>query len=367
MENILFENFKGDFRLGAALAGIVYDSEQRKIIKETSLLDEDIASRHFNLIVAENDTKMEYVYKAEKTFDFTRADKLIQFGKKNNQSVRWHTLVWHSQSPDWIFDKDGIAAPRPQWKPGQPFKIPTAEEIAAKCTVSKSELEKRLQNYIFTVGERYSKDICSVDVVNECISDKNFRLRTIEDYSRWNYVLGEDYIEKAFFWAREAFPNSSLVINDYNLEMIRGKREGMRDLLEVLLRKGVPVDTVGLQMHIDIKNPKLEEIEETIEMFGKLGLNVIVTEMEISMYTDKDEKRKEYTQELLEEQALRYRKIFDLFRKEAKKGILKDVVLWGVTDRFSWKNNFPAPGRTDAPLLFDVNGKEKPAFFELIK
>ena len=85
------------------------------------------------------------------------------------------------------------------------------------------------------------------------------------------------------------------------------------------------------------------------------------------MYTDKDEKRKEYTQELLEEQALRYRKIFDLFRKEAKKGILRDVVLWGVTDRFSWKNNFPAPGRTDAPLLFDVNGKEKPAFFELIK
>jgi len=82
MENILFENFKGDFRLGAALAGIIYDSEQRKIIKETSLLDEDIASRHFNLIVAENDTKMELVYKAEKTFDFTRADKLIQFGKK---------------------------------------------------------------------------------------------------------------------------------------------------------------------------------------------------------------------------------------------------------------------------------------------
>ena len=77
--------------------------------------------------------------------------------------------------------------------------------------------------------------------------------------------MGEDYIEKAFFWAKEAFPKSSLVINDYNLEMIKGKREGMRDLLEVLLRKGVPVDTVGLQMHIDINSPSVEEIEETIE------------------------------------------------------------------------------------------------------
>ena len=140
----------------------------------------------------------------------------------------------------------------------------------------------------------------------------------------------------------------------------------MRDLLEVLLRKGVPIDTVGLQMHIDIKNPPVAEIEETIEMFGKLGLRVIVTEMEVSMYTSKEEERKEYTPALLEEQAERYRQIFECFRKEAHRGILQDVVLWGVTDRFSWKNNFPVHGRTDAPLLFDTEGKEKPAFTRLL-
>ena len=373
-ENKLFENFKDDFRFGAALAGFIYNDEfeprwktpDGQIPDFSKFPDKELAERHFNLIVAENDTKMENVYKGPDNFDFFAADKLIQFGKKNNQDIRWHTLVWHSQSPDWIFDADCKAEER-KWEPGKPFVPPTAEEIAAKCTVSKEELERRLQKYIFTVGDRYKDDICSVDVVNECISDKNFKLRTIQDYSRWNLILGEDYIEKAFFWAKEAFPKSSLVINDYNLEMIKGKREGMRDLLEVLLRKGVPVDTVGLQMHIDINSPSVEEIEETIEMFGRMGLRVIVTEMEISMYKFGEEKRKEYTAELLEKQAERYRQIFECFRKEAKKGILQDVILWGVTDRFSWKNNFPVPGRTDAPLLFDVDGKEKPAFNHLIK
>ena len=302
----LFQSFKDDFRLGAALAGFIYDddfslpwmkdiSDAKALPDFKNLPDKQIASKHFNLIVAENDTKMENVYRGLNDFNFERADKLVAFGKKNGQAVRWHTLVWHSQSPDWIFDADGKATPRPKWNPDKPFVPPTPEEIAAKCTVSKSELEKRLQKYIFTVGERYGKDICSVDVVNECISDKNFKLRTIEDYSRWNLILGDDYIEKAFFWAKDAFPASNLVINDYNLEMIKGKREGMRDLLEVLLRKGVPVDTVGLQMHIDIKNPPVAEIAETIEMFGKMGLRVIVTEMEVSMYTSREEARRDFT------------------------------------------------------------------------
>lgn len=370
--NRLFENYKDYFRVGAALNGMIYNPDQiAKFEKLTNqkvgnLPDTEIAKQHFNLIVAENDTKMERVYKADGEFDFTNADKLIQFGKENGQDIRWHTLVWHSQSPDWIFSKEPVP-PRPPMKPEdfKNFKMPTPEEIAAKCTVSKEELEHRLQKYIFTVGERYSKDICSVDVVNECISDKNFKLRTIEDYSRWSLILGDDYIEKAFNWAKEAFPKSSLVINDYNLEMIEGKRKGMRDLLEVQLRRGTPIDTVGLQMHIDIQNPPIKEIEDTIEMFGQMGLGVIVTEMEVSMYTSREEAKKEYTKELLEQQAERYYQLFECFKNEAKRGFLRDVVLWGITDRFSWKNNFPVPGRTDAPLLFDAEGKEKPALNRL--
>ena len=209
--------------------------------------------------------------------------------------------------------------------------------------------------------------------MNECISDKNFVLRDGADRSQWFDILGPDYVDKAFFWAKEAFPKSSLVINDYNLEMVPGKREGMYKLLKGMLERGVPVDTVGLQMHINIEYPPVSEIEKTIELYGSLGLKVIVTEMEISMYSDREqdngifEERKEYTAELLEKQAARYEEIFECFKKEAKAGILKDVVLWGITDRMSWKNNFPVPGRTDAPLLFDGDGKPKPAFERLVK
>lgn len=372
MEKKLFETYKDYFKVGAAVSGMMLMSPEeleqsfihfKKRFEEfkkqhpeikipepepfpTDVLpDLDLAKKHFNLIVAENDTKMGPVYQGEDNYNWTMADRYVKFAKENNQDLRWHTLVWHNQSPDWIFKDDN------------------------GNKVSKEVLENRLKKYIFAVGKRYANDICSVDVVNECISDKNFILRDGNDRSQWFDILGPDYVDKAFFWAKEAFPKSSLVINDYNLEMIEGKRQGMYKLVKGMLERGVPVDTVGLQMHINIQNPPISEIEQTIELFGSLGLNVIVTEMEVSAYIDKDfehpDPRREYTKEFVDQQAERYYQLFECFKKEAKAGILKDVVLWGITDRLSWKNNFPAPGRTDCPLLFDNDGKAKPAFDRL--
>lgn len=369
----LFEKYTDYFRVGAAVSGLFYDEEgflrkraafieRMKYFPKPAGMpdfkipeppkgpfpDNEILKNHFNLVVAENDTKMCNIIPEEGVYDFSSADKFLQMAKANNQAVRWHTLVWHNQSPEWIFkDKDGNKA-------------------------SKELLEERLKDYIFTVGKRYCNDICSVDVVNECISDKNFILRDGEDRSKWFDILGPDYVDKAFFWAKEAFPNSSLVINDYNLETMPGKREGMFKLVKGMLERGVPVDTVGLQMHINLENPPVSEIEKTIELYGSLGLKVIVTEMDVSVYKDfqpgkEAEPRKEYTPELMEIQAERYAQLFDCFKKEAKAGLLKDVVFWGITDRFTWKNDFPVFGRTDAPLLFDVKGNPKAAFNRLIK
>ncbi len=380
----LFESYKDYFRVGAAISGMILmnDEQKEELFKQMTaryedfkknfkpqpgmpafnfpppqplpkgeLPDKHLAATQFNLVVAENECKMGSIYHKDKdgnpNFDFAAADRLRDFAKANGHAMRWHTLVWHNQSPKWIFENDDGSK------------------------VSREVLEERLKNYIFTVGERYRDDICSVDVVNECISDKNFILRDGEDRSQWFDILGPDYVDQAFIWAKEAFPKSSLVINDYNLEMVPGKREGMYKLVKGMLERGVPVDTVGLQMHINIEYPPVSEIEKTIELYGSLGLNVIVTEMEVSMYTDKEQNtgkfdaRKEYTPELIEKQAERYAEIFECFKKEAKAGILKDVVLWGITDPMSWKNNFPVPGRTDAPLLFGEGGKAKPAFNKL--
>ena len=382
----LFESYKDYFRVGAAISGMILMNDEEKAalyehmkaryadfkknFKPTPqfpefkfpepkpfpagrMPDYDLAATQFNLVVAENECKMGSIYHKDQDgkpfFDFAAADRLRDFAKKNNQDMRWHTLVWHSQTPQWIFENDDGSK------------------------VSREVLEERLKNYIFTVGDRYKDDICSVDVVNECISDKNYILRDGADRSQWFDILGPEYVDKAFFWAKEAFPKSSLVINDYNLEIVPGKRQGMYDLVKGMKERGVPVDTVGLQMHINIENPPVSEIEKTIELYGSLGLNVIVTEMEVSVYTDKEQNngkfdpRCEYTPELFEQQAERYYQIFECFKKEAKAGILKDVVLWGITDRMSWKNDFPAPGRTDVPLLFDGEGKPKAAFDRLTK
>jgi len=382
----LFESYKDYFRVGAAVSGIILMTDEEKAALYENMKirhaefkknfktspefpvfnfpepqpfpagrmpDYKLAANQFNLVVAENECKMGSIYHlgpdGKPVFDFKMADRLRDFAKANGQDMRWHTLVWHNQSPDWIFK----------------------DEKGDK--VSREVLEERLKNYIFTVGDRYQNDICSVDVVNECISDKNYILRDGADRSQWFDILGPDYVDKAFFWAKEAFPKSSLVINDYNLEIVPGKRQGMYDLVKRMKERGVPVDTVGLQMHINIENPPVSEIEKTIELYGSLGLNVIVTEMEISVYTDKEQnngkfdERREYTPELFEQQAERYAQIFECFKKEAKAGILKDVVLWGITDRMSWKNNFPVPGRTDVPLLFDGEGKPKAAFDRLTK
>lgn len=372
MEKRLFENYKDYFRVGAAISGMILMSPEeleesflkykehfenfKKKHPEANFPEPerftsgslpDLARKHFNLIVAENDTKMGRIYRGEDDFDWTMADRYVKFAHENNQDLRWHTLVWHNQSPKWIF------------------------EDANGNKITKEILEERLKKYIFAVGNRYANEVCSVDVVNECISDKNYGLRDGSEHSKWLDIIGPEYIDKAFFWAKEAFPKSNLVINDYNLEMFEGKRQGMYKLVKGMLERGVPVDTVGLQMHINIQNPPVSEIEQTIELFGNLGLNVIVTEMEVSAYVDKDfehpDPRREYTKEFLDQQAERYYQLFECFKKESKAGFLKDVVLWGITDRFSWKNNFPAPGRTDCPLLFDNDGKPKPAFDRLTK
>lgn len=306
------------------------------------------AKHHFNVIVPENDAKMQYLYLPNGEIDFTWPDKYVEFAKMNNQKLRWHTLVWHNQVPEWIFHNDN------------------------NTYCSKIELEKRLRNYISTLGARYKNDIYSIDVVNECISDNFFCVRNGAEKSKWFDIIGKDYIQKAFFWTKEAFPNSNLVINDYSLESNINKRNGMYRLLKELLVAKTPIDTIGLQMHVSINNPLISEIEETIKMFGDLGLKIIISELDVSIYEDNHEEKifepeKVITSELLTKQAARYYELFECFKKYAKEGILTDVIFWGITDRFSWRNNFPIKNRKDAPLLFDRKGNPKPAFFKLIK
>jgi len=162
-----------------------------------------------------------------------------------------------------------------------------------------------------------------------------------------------------------------LIINDYGLESGGAKRTGMYNLVKRLLEKGVPIDGVGLQMHISIYGPTAQEIEETIELFASLkqynpSFMVEVTEMDMSVYRWLEQK-KEITMEHLELQAQRYAEIFEVFKRQAEKGNLDMVVLWGTGDHDSWLDNFPIQGRGDAALLFDKQLTAKPAYYAVIR
>jgi endo-1,4-beta-xylanase len=300
--------------------------------------------KHFRAIVAENEQKWDAIQPVEGTFTWDAADSIIEFGEMTGMRLRWHGLVWHQQNPAWVFQDRANPARQ----------------------VSRDILNQRMRTHIQTVMRRYRGRVESYDVVNEPISDRA-GLRTGAEGSLWHEILGPDYIDNAFRWAREADPNAQLVINDYNLESDTRKRQDMFNLVQGMLRRGVPVDAVGLQMHICINQPPVQQIRETIEMFASLGVQVIITEMDISIYSSPDEPRRAVTNDILLRQAQRYRDIFTMFREQADRGNLSDmVIIWGTTDNMSWKNNYPVPGRTDAPLLFDGRFQAKPAFWALV-
>src|SRR5574344_2482384 len=306
----------------------------------------DLIKKHFSLIVAENSMKPQYVEPSRGKFNFSDTDKIIDFANENNLQARWHTLCWHSQTPNWMFtSKNGGKA-------------------------SKEEAMENLKTFIFTVMEHNKgKNIHSYDVVNECISDSTGNLRNGSEGSKWYEIIGPEYVDLAFTWAHQADPDAFLVINDYSLESNPKKREAMYKLVKGMKERGVPVDGIGLQMHIDITSPSADEIKQSIDYFAELGVKVLVTEMDMSCYKWEDKSpfmNKTAHDEAMTIQADRYKEIFTVYANEAKAGKLDMVVLWGIDDGNSWKNGFPVRGRTDYPLLFDYKLNPKPCFWSVI-
>lgn len=313
-------------------------------------------SYHYGVLVAGNSMKPDALQPAEGRFNWREADMYVDFAQRHGMLVRGHTLLWHNQVPNWFF-----VDPNDRSKPA-----------------SSELLIARMENHIKTVVGRYKGKVYSWDVVNEVLNDSG-QIREEADGSKWKAIIGDvdgdgfasDYIELAFKFAHEADPDARLIINDYGLESRGPKRTAMFNLVKRMLEKGIPVDGVGLQMHISIYGPTVEEIEETIELFASLkhynpNFRVEVTEMDMSVYQWMEQK-KEITMEHLEQQAERFGQIFEVFRRQAEKGNLNMVVLWGIGDFDSWLNDFPIRGRGDAGLVFDKQLAAKPAYYAMIE
>lgn len=310
----------------------------------------EIIARHFNSVVAENCMKCEVVHPEEDRYDFTQADRFVEFGQKYGMAITGHCLIWHSQCAEWFFtDKEGK-------------------------TVSPEVLKQRMKDHIYTVVKRYKGKIKGWDVVNEAIvEDGSYRK------SKFYEILGEDFIPLAFQYAHEADPDAELYYNDYGMD-VKGRRDGVVKLIRSLKAKGLRIDAVGMQGHMGMDYPTLPDFEKSMLAFAAEGVKVMITEWDMSALPTVSQSAN-VSDKVAYEAALnpypdglpedvsekwneRMKSFFNLFEKHAD--IVTRVTAWGVTDENSWKNNFPVKGRHDYPLLFDRSYNPKPFVSEML-
>ncbi len=328
----LKDYYKDYFTVGVAVTPRSLQTEEAALVKQ-----------HFNSITAENAMKMGPIHPRETEYFWRDADSIVAFAKRHKIKVRGHTLVWHAQTPNWLFkDTKGD-------------------------TVSKEVLLQRLKEHITTVVKRYKGSIYAWDVVNEAIDDNNEKYLRNTAFVR---IIGEEFIAKAFQWAHEADPKAVLFYNDYNTE-IPGKRDRIYRLVKGLKDAGVPIHGVGLQGHWSVNNPSREELEKSISMFSSLGLQVQVTELDVSVYAGRQggqlmQGRRDttatFTPEMEQQQLEKYKMIFDVFRQHKKH--LTGITFWNISDRYTWLD---MRGRKNYPLLFDTKLQPKKAYWEVVK
>ena len=302
--------------------------------------------RQFNQISPENLLKWESVHPGPDRYNFEPADRYVEFGHSHGMFVVGHVLLWHQQTPAWVF----------------------AGEAGAKVT--REALLARLKDHITTVAGRYRGKIGGWDVVNEALEDDG-TLR----HTPWRDGIGDDFIEKAFEYAHAADPDAELYYNDFNLWK-PAKRDAAIRLVQGLKAKGLRVDGIGEQGHWGIDEPPLQAIDETLAAIEAAGVHPLITELDMDVLPrDPDMWGADLSKKMQikaatniypdglpdamqQKLARRYADVFALFLKHG----VRRATLWGLTDGMSWLNNFPIPGRVNYPLLWDRNLKPKPAF-----
>ncbi|MEI7728584.1 MAG: endo-1,4-beta-xylanase [Verrucomicrobiota bacterium] len=309
--------------------------------------DWPLLTTQFGAVTPENCLKPDPVQKEEGKFNFTQPDAFVNFATSNHLQMVGHCLVWakDDRTPPWFY-RDGTNP------------------------VSRELLLARMKTYIETVAGRYRGRIAMWDVVNEALDDGTNFLRP----SGWSAVCGEEFIARAFEQAHAADPQALLIYNDYNNELPAKRAKQIR-LVRSLREKHVPIHAIGLQGHYEIDRLPLAELEATLVAMREMGVKVVVSELDIDViprggwWADGGKRREELAKldpyrdgcppEILKRQAEQYAQLFRLFRKHAD--VIARVSFWNLHDGQSWLNTFPWK-RVNHPLLFDREGKPKPAF-----
>jgi endo-1,4-beta-xylanase len=317
--------YKDYFLIGVAVAPNSFEGAQGELIK-----------KHFNSLTPENVMKPGPIHPEENKYFWDDADKIVNFAQANGMKVRGHTLCWHSQTGAWMFkDTEGKQA---------------TKEVALA----------RLKDHITQVVGRYKGKVYAWDVVNEAVVDNNDPEKVYRE-SPWYKICGEEYLAKAFQWAHEADPKAVLFYNDYNTEN-PVKRDKIYNMLKKMIDAGVPVNGVGLQGHWKTNDPTEQNLRNSIDKFSSLGLKVQITELDVTIYTSRNDTiNTGFTPEREQKQKDLYKMVFNVFRE--KKSAISGVTFWNISDTRSWLDK---PNKKCYPLLFDEKLKPKKAYWEVV-
>ena len=330
------------------LIGVAVNSGQAA---ERDSVGAALIKKHFNSVVAENCMKSEVIHPEEGRYDFTLSDEFVRFGEENKMFIIGHTLIWHSQLPEWFcIDEKGE-------------------------NVEPEVLKARMREHIHTVVGRYKGRVKGWDVVNEAIeTDGSYRK------SLFYQILGEEFIPLAFQYAHEADPDAELYYNDYGMAH-EGKRNAVVTLVKSLKEQGLRIDGVGIQGHMGMDHPNYDEFEKSIVAFGQAGVKVMITEWDMSALptvnaganvadtVSFNDKLNPYSVELPDSVSAvwneRMETFFRLFEKHSD--VISRVTAWGLSDGNSWLNYWPIKGRKDYPLLFDRHFQPKPFVRDILE
>lgn len=345
LKDIYAENFKIGVALNSLTIGKTYEEE---------------VTRHFNSVTCENEMKADAVLKHSESrkgvkddpayvvTGFDRSQKIMEYCEKNGMQMRYHTLVWHAQTPDWFFRVD---------------------YDSSKDYVDAETMKQRMRNFIFQVIEYYDTEhpklLYAIDVVNEAFNGNGNYNTTDYENNGWYQTLGHDYIYYAFLYAREAIDASehmkdvSLVYNDYGMT---GKVDRVITNLPAMFEehgKDVHdyVDAIGMQSHLST-NDSMKNFIAAARKFVDAGYELQLTELDLGISDNKV--GQEPTDDLLFRQAKKYRYIMDaLLDIQADGGRITTVTFWGFSDGHSWRGN--DNGYDARALLFTKSMEEKRA------
>ncbi len=279
----------------------------------------ELIGREFSMLTPEYEMKFASLHPARDCYDFAAADELVAFARDRQMPLRGHALIWHRSLPEWLlqgaFDREALL------------------EI--------------LQEHIQTVVGHYRGQVPIWDVVNEAIADTDGNWRN----TLWWRAIGPGYVEAAFRVAHAADPEARLFYNDYGGEGLGEKSDAIFNLLRDLRAREVPVHGVGLQMHVDIAAPPdPTAVAANLQRLGELGLEVQVTEMDVSLKNGSGS-----VEERLAAQAAIYQQMLQVCLDAPS---CTAFVVWGLSDRYSWLSE----PHWDSPLLFDWTYQPKPAY-----